>query len=239
MERWAIYIDIEGFSALYPEGNDALWALNKLMLAVYRIGTMVYSESPDRIFAHQVGDGFLIVSDFHEENLERAVSIAIVLMKFITSFGLFARASISEGELGDIVGCYPKEVTDNTRKSDDSSAPMGAGLMTIFPVMGTALINAVGVDKRAPRGPIFSAPSEYSSRLPEHIITKDIEGSQNIAIDWVNTESSLLTEIKEGALLEFPSKDNLHTLLETYIGKHTLPQDWVQSCKTYLGIKNA
>ena len=73
--RWAIYIDIVGFSALYPEGNDALWALNKLMLAIHRIGKNVFIEPPDRLFAHQLGNGFLIVSDFHEESLDRAAVV--------------------------------------------------------------------------------------------------------------------------------------------------------------------
>ncbi len=95
-ERWAIYIDIEGFSALYPEGDGALWALNRLMFAIHRIGKNVFPESLDRLFAHQLGDGFLITSDFHEENLDRAASITILLMKYITEFGFFARATIAE-----------------------------------------------------------------------------------------------------------------------------------------------
>ena len=70
-----IYIDIVGFSALYPEGNDGLWALNKLMLAIHRIGKNVFPEPTDRLFAHQLGDGFLIVSDFHEESLDRAAVV--------------------------------------------------------------------------------------------------------------------------------------------------------------------
>ena len=108
--RWAIHIDIEGFSALYPEGNDVMWGLNKLMVGIHRIGRNVFPEPPDRLFVNQLGDGFLIVSDFHEENLDRAASIAIVLMKFITSFSIFCRATIAEGGISGITGLYSNEV---------------------------------------------------------------------------------------------------------------------------------
>ena len=239
-DRWAIYIDIEGFSALYPEGNDAMWALNKLMLAIHRIGKLVFPEPPDRLFAHQVGDGFLIVSDFYEENLDRAASIAIVLMKFITSFGLFARATIAEGGLSGITGCYPKEVLDDCRKGDALVATMGAGLMTIYPVMGTALINAVGIDKRAPRGPMLALPVSYRERLSSNILSKVIDDDTHImALDWVHTEGNLLTEIKTMANLEFPSSNNLEILLSNYISKHNLPTEWEKSCSHYLGVKYA
>ena len=88
--RWVMYLD-KGFSVLYPRENKALWALNRLMLAICRIGKNVFPEPPDRLFVHRLGDGFLIVSDFHEENLDCGASICIVLMKFITSFGVFAQ----------------------------------------------------------------------------------------------------------------------------------------------------
>ena len=171
---WAIYIDIEGFSALYPEGNDALWALNKLMLAVHRIGKNVFPEPPERLFAHQLGDGFLIVSDFHEEDLNRAASIATLLMKFITSFGVFARGAIAEGELSGITGCYSNEVMNECDNGDWSTSRMGAGLMTIFPVMGTALINAVGIDKRSPKGPLLTLPKNYSDRISSSFIVNNL-----------------------------------------------------------------
>jgi len=237
--RWAIYIDVEGFSALYPEGNDAMWALNKLMLAVHRIGKLTYPKPVDRLFAHQIGDGFLIVSDFHEENLNRAASIAIVLMKFITSFGVFARASIAEGELAGISGCYPREVTDDFREGDNLVATMGSGLMTIFPVMGTALINAVGIDKRAPKGPMLTLPQGYRSRITSSILSKVVGNTGIIAIDWVHADFELITQIKSEANLEFPSPDNLEVRLANYLSKHELPSEWRDSCSSYLGVANA
>ena len=237
-KRWAIYIDIEGFSALYPKGNDALWALNKLMLAVHRIGTVVFPETPDRLFAHQLGDGFLIVSDFHEENLERAGAIVIFLMKYIASFGVFTRGAIAEGGLSGITGCYADEVMDSCQRGDLSTANMGAGLMTIFPVMGTALINAVGIDKLSPKGPLLTMPSEYKRRLSERFITTKVPRNEIISVDWVHTELELLSKISDKTHLKYPSSKALEDLLKNYVNKHELPPEWKDNCASYLGVKN-
>ena len=240
--RWAIHIDIVGFSALYPKSDNPLWALNRLMLAVHSIGKMVYPREPHRLFAHQIGDGFLILSDFHEPDLERAASIAIVLMKFIAGFGLFARATIAEGNLADITGCYSETVLNDRCEEDNKTVMMGSGLMTLFPVMGTALINAVRIDKRTSKGPILAVPDEFRSRLPGHIISKKLEDKDmpNIAIDWVHTESELITKIKVEAQLDFPCPKDLEILLSKYITKNEqLPGEWVQSCRKYMGVRIA
>lgn len=237
--RWAIHIDIEGFSALYPEGNDALWGLNKLMLGIHRIGKNVFSESPERLFVHQLGDGFLIVSDFHEENLDRAALIAIVLMKFITSFGIFCRATIAEGGISDIKGCYSNEVMNECGEDGSLTSKMGAGLMTIFPVMGTALINAVGIDKVSPKGPLITLPLEYRDRLSSYFIINDIPDSKLGSIDWVHTESDRLLEISKAALLKYPCPNNLENLVVNYIKKNKLSAEWKNSCTSYLGVEYA
>jgi len=231
--RWAVYIDIEGFSALYHQGNDALWGLNNLMFAIYRIGENVFPESPNRLFVHQLGDGFLIVSEFHEESLDRAASIATVLMKFITSFGVFSRATIAEGGLADIKGCYSNEVMNGCDNNDWSTLRMGEGLMTIFPVMGTALINAVGIDKRSPKGPLLIMPSDYKSRLSDSFI-KDVLDGELTSIDWIHTDLNGLSDISKKALLKYPSPENLEKLVQNYIAKHKLPSEWKESCSLFL-----
>jgi len=238
-DRWAIYIDIEGFSALYPEGNDALWALNKLMLAIHRIGKNVFPEPPDRLFAHQLGDGFLIASEFHEKNLDRAVTIATILMKFITSFGVFARGTIAEGDLSGITSCYSDEVMKECEKDGWSTSRMGAGLMTIFPVMGTALINAVGIDKRSPKGPLLTMSSNCKDRLSGVFKVIDIPNTELVTVDWVHTDFEGLTDIRDKAFLKYPSPENLEILIKNYLSKHKLPEEWVNSCSTYLGVANA
>ena len=86
-DRWAIYIDISGFGALWEQGDKALWSLGQLMLAIFRIGRRCYPEPPDRLFAHQLGDGFVVVSDFHEPCLERCTAIAVALMRHVAASG--------------------------------------------------------------------------------------------------------------------------------------------------------
>lgn len=170
-ERWCIYIDMEGFSALYGQEDQVLWSLCEMMRAIYRIGTRAYPSGSDRLFVHQTGDGFAILSDFHEPSPLRAIAIAVVILRHVASTDRFARAAISEGELADIVGCYPKEVRDSC--TDDRVSILGDGLMTLFPVMGTGLIRAVGVDKIGPPGPLLLLDAKFRSRLPDEIIIRE------------------------------------------------------------------
>lgn len=79
MKSWAIYIDIEGFSKIFVKISPvrAISLLGKLMSSIYLIGDKIYPNDSERLFAHQFGDGFLIVSDFPEKNLERPIAISI------------------------------------------------------------------------------------------------------------------------------------------------------------------
>jgi len=69
MCRWAIHIDMEGFSNLWDKEDQILLSLGELMRAIFRIGRKCFPASPERLFAHQLGDGFLIISDFPEREL--------------------------------------------------------------------------------------------------------------------------------------------------------------------------
>lgn len=66
MQRWAIYIDIEGTSKIYKHNEVQFFAsVNALLDGICRIGSQVYPESPNRLFVHQAGgDGFFIISEF-------------------------------------------------------------------------------------------------------------------------------------------------------------------------------
>ncbi len=80
-DRWSLFIGLEGFSALWAHETHVLVSLGELMRGTFRIGTRTYPGEVDRLFVHQLGDGFLITSNFHEEQLDRAVCIAIALMR--------------------------------------------------------------------------------------------------------------------------------------------------------------
>ena len=125
IERWAIYIDIQGFSVLWDIEDQVLLSLGELMRAITGIGRLCYPDSPDRLFAHQFGDGFLVISDFGEESLERCTTIAIALLRHVAASGRFAKAAIVEGQMSDIKNCYPKEVLDCLESELTVSLNMG------------------------------------------------------------------------------------------------------------------
>jgi hypothetical protein len=194
--RWSIYVDMQGFSELFDKENQILLSLSELMRAIYRVGTIAYPLVPDRLFAHQTGDGFVIVSDFHEPSPMRAIAIAIVLLRRVASTGRFARAAISEGELADIVGCYPREVTAN-RDQTGGVVILGEGLMTLFPIMGTALIRAFALEKREPPGPLLLLDGQFSNRLPTDLAVERIGNAADApaSIDWIHSKIPLVSQI--------------------------------------------
>jgi len=234
LERWAILIDMEGFSALWHKEDQILWSLGELMRSIFRIGRICFPDSPERLFVHQISDGFLVVSDFGEENLERAITIAVALMQHVAATGRLTKAAISEGELSDIQGCYPREVLNELER--DHTVSLRMGLMTIFPVMGTALIRAAKVAKTSPSGPLLTIEKSKANRIPPHIPLCEVQGSEQFSIDWVNMDTELLSKIQSEAGLSKLGPKKLKDLLATYCTEHELPEKWVNGVRTYLGI---
>jgi hypothetical protein len=147
-QRWGIWIDVEGFSKLWSAGDLALRDLTRLTDLIFAIGRECYPRDKDRFFAHQIGDGFYIASDFHEESLDRCAAIAVVLMRAMTDACCVARASIAEGDLTDYSGCRPRAVqAEAASNGDPDLVALGDGLMTLQAVVGQGLINAVTLGK--------------------------------------------------------------------------------------------
>lgn len=249
-ERWTIYIDIEGFSSQWEQGDDALCSLSDLMLGIHRIGTRCYPEEPDRLFAHQYGDGFAIVSSFHEQSLTRCVCIAVALMRHVAAGKCFARAGIAEGQMADITGCYPQEVLADRegnrtvdlgggmkiRHEEGSTVRMRAGLMTINSVMGSGLIRANKVDKLAPRGPLLSIQTAKAHRIGDGFnITRD-QRTEVSVIDWVHAASPTIQHIQSSASLRAPDASTLEKSLLQYCGEQSVPDEWRTSVRDFLRI---
>ncbi|MDK8465145.1 hypothetical protein [Marinobacter sp. SS13-12] len=224
-KRWSIYIDIEGFGARYDQTMAALIPLNALMEGIYLVGSKKYDDDVNRLFAHQFGDGFVIVSCFEEEKLDRATSIAIALMRHVLASGGLAKASISEGGFSDIKSCYPKPVTDNEQ---DGVVSIGAGLMTIIPVMGTALINAVSVDKRSPSGSLLTIDSTNKDRISSNFQSNGIESNLH-SINWLIGEHDLVNEILAESGLKIQSEEERITTLRKYIKDNKLKPSWIRT----------
>lgn len=239
-QRWCIYIDILGFSELWErEHIKALGSLRELMCAIYRIGTRVYPQEVERLFVHQMGDGFAIVSDFGEPSLERPIAIAIALMRCVASTRTLAAAAIAEGELADITGCYPQEVTNGT---DDAHVVMlGAGVMTLSSVMGTAFIRAYRLNNDAPPGPFLTVSECHRDRVPASLpvrATKSRKGAQVLSIDWVRAKTTLLTDIQGTADLKIPTPDELvHAIKDYCVQYEHIREKWGAHLCDLLDIK--
>ena len=205
-QRWCIYIDILGFSHFWGDRGDweAFYPLRELMGALFRIGTKIYPNEGERLFVHQMGDGFAVVSDFGECSLERPITIAIALMRHVAAIGKFTSATIAEGDFADIQGCYPREVTECSR---DGIVRLGMGLMTLSTVMGTAFIRAYGLHNKAPSGPFLTVSDCCRNRVPDGLSVRTSEGSGRarlLSMDWVRAETPLLTEIQVQAGFDGP-----------------------------------
>ncbi len=233
--RWGLYIDIEGFSKRYEKENTVLiYGLSKLMEGIFDIIWNYYSESPNRIFAHQTGDGFLLVSEFHSKELDVPVAIAIALQRHLSTFGCFSKVSIGEGDFADITGCYSRRVMNNM--DTDKRVEMGNSIMTIVPVMGSALIDSFTVMKNSPSGPLLTIRSENKSRIPKECIITDVE-NDIISIDWVHTKFSLVNKILNNKNLKKPSDEKINQLFTNYIQKYELNNNWVENAKNLLHLE--
>lgn len=235
MDRWSIYIDIEGFSVTYEKNDQALISLGALMEGIYLIGSKCFCGSPNRIFAHQLGDGFVIVGEFGVKILEVPLSIAILLMRFVLKAGGTAKAAISEGSFADVKGCYPNCIRENT--DENGVIRLGSGLMTIFPVMGTALIIPHKVLSLSPSGSLLVIEKSLFSRVPKNARFTDIFDSDFLAIDWLHTDFPSMVEIVDHTGLLLPSTLNMESLLNKYLESNELPSSWKRNTRKALNLQ--
>lgn len=228
MERWSIYIDVEGFSAIYSKDKaKALFTLCVLSKYLFRIGSRIYPSEIERLYVHQLGDGFVIVSDFPEKNLERPISIAIALMQIILLNGGAARAGISHGGFADILGCYPDEIRDNL--SSDGYLRLGAGIMTIFQLMGDALINSHKLAQKSPKGPCIFIDPNLINYIPQSVTLVPKKKRDILSIDWIHSNNPTLKKIYSGIGERIVSPDVFESLLNEYIKSNQLSDEWIQN----------
>lgn len=234
--RWAISIDLEGFGDLYDKENLILLSLGELMEGIFRVGCQCFPESPDRLFAHQLGDGFVIVSDFPEDTLNRPMAIALALLRHVAHSGRFAKATISEGKFADIQSCYPSVVVEAA--GSDRRVSLGAGVMTLFPVMGTALIRAFLLAKNCPSGPLLAVASAERHRLPGGLVIYEVPSRDIIVVDWIHSQNEFATEIAKKAGLNNPNISRMSEMLNSYCQKQNVTKEWQESVRDFLGVSS-
>jgi hypothetical protein len=233
-KRWGLNIDIEGFSNLYESGEEsqsrAIWSLQELMRSIIQIGIKVYPGVPqnnfsDRLFAHQFGDGFIIVSTFQETDASRCIALATSLTRHMLTQGIATKTAISTGSMSDINGCYPEEM----RNVENNTLSLGMGLMTSIPVMGTALTKAHKLGGRVSGNVIVIDNSQFST-IPSNLISKN--DSYISYVNWYSDDHDLAKSISQKAGLEFSNEKQLNELFISYIAKEPRPpQKWVDGSK--------
>jgi hypothetical protein len=231
-DRWALYLDVEGFGSKWNETDMAAFrGINELMEGIFRIGSRHYVDTPSRLFAHQFGDGFLIVSDFHEEMLDRAVLVGVALMRQLLAVGETAKCALDEGQISDIANCNP----DSIRKQyNRGRIGVGAGLMTITPVMGTALIRTVNLQKKV-RGPVFLLRKVLAGRISLGFPLREVGGTDLVSLNWLRGDPPALAELQEVAGLKRLNETERIGQLSRYVEcSPGLSAAWLESAQTYL-----
>jgi hypothetical protein len=110
------------------------------------------------------------------------------------------------------------------------------GLMTICPIMGTALIRAVSVDKVGPRGPLLLIESAKSGRLGHTVPLTPIGEGRLSSIDWVHMESELLSELQKKAKLISKTSKDLEAMLCRYCMDHKVSNEWCENVFSLLNV---
>ncbi len=228
--RWSIWIDVEGFSTLWGRGHKAVLGLRALMEGIYNLGTRLYRDDGDRLFAHQFGDGFIIVADFHEPQLDRCAAIAVALMRHISRTGCLARAAIAEGEFADISGLWPKVIQEAlARDGSDDCVSLGSGLMTLLPVMGTALIAANKLDARNPvKGSLLTIATPDGKRIAPSFPRRPVDGHAAFTVlDWVHADHAYIERILSCANVGGSPAD-AERAIRDYIDAEAPPPAWIR-----------
>jgi hypothetical protein len=203
------------------------------MEGLHALGSRCYPESPDRLFAHQLGDGFVIVGEFGWERLEQPTTIAIALLRRVLDSGGVAKAAISEGRFADVTGCYPPSIMQMYK---GEPIPMGGGLMTILPVMGTALINSYRLLHRhtTPSGPLLILERPQISRLPDGV---RVERCDDLAvIDWVHSSYPALDDTMRRAGFPSTTAQAMMTNLSRYLRENDVSESWRANVTKYLEL---
>ncbi len=195
------------------------------MRALSNLGSKVFPKSPERLFIHQFGDGFIIVSDFPEESPTRPIAICLAVMRHLLNMGIVTKAAISGGRFSDVTGCYPESVL---AKSDDfGRIPIGAGIMTITKVTGTALIAAYKLASLRKGAVLLIDPNAFEF-VPDGVT---LQVGSPTTLDWIHLNHVEVTEICERGGLHKVEACEAEEGLRNYINKHKteLSEEWIAS----------
>lgn len=232
MDNWAIWVDVEGFSKIYPgRPGRAFKVIGALMEGIYKLGTMTCASSPNPLFAYQVGDGFILSSGCGLASSHLPIAIAIFLHKVVALAGGCIKSAVSTGNMADIQDCYPSLIRSNVGAS--GCVPMGDGIMTTFPVMGTALINTHALSMRE-SGALLIWDCSLSLADSDGVVVSR-EGADYLVIDWLHSRSAKADEFLSAAGITSSAND-LEVVLRDYVSSALAPNEWRSNTLKYNGI---
>jgi len=234
MKRWCIFIDIEGFKNIFACNDKfALYLLGKMLHLIYKVGSVVYPNEPERLFVHQFSDGFAIISSLPENNLKRPINIAVFLMQQFLLAGGAAKVGISDGDFYDIQGCYPKEIYD---KINEGTLEIGDGIIRVSTCLGEALINAYKILTLSPSGPgLFIDRSLYNFIPSETLFIN--ENKNSMGINWIEYQNEDIRIIARLVKIKIPSIIELTSQLDDYLKKWDLSNtDWGRNALKYIKL---
>ncbi len=220
--RWCLFIDVEGFSSIYDTDEpQALSRWRELASAIYKFIEALPPTFPP-IGAHQIGDGFLLVATSSGEAVDQPLALAIALLRHLLMQGVACKAAISEGNFADVCGCLPRCIR---QKMDETSAIRDDRyIMTFWPVMGTALIQAFNLAKSGPSGPLLL----LDATSLEMASVKAMRHKESlIIVDWLRSVPPALPELEHILAGAQEQPEGLALQLRRYVeGASGLSAEW-------------
>ena len=228
--EWALYIDIEGFSAKFEQG--AKDSFIKLTNDLFTIGSHFYDYLSIEQFG---GDGFLLKQvSIRSPNFEKPIELATLLLKLILLRGGIGRVQISHGYMADTKGLYSDEIQNSIRMNGSDNLLNGKrNIMGIKPLIGTSIINAHKL--KGPSGPLLLVDVELESNLIESRIpfTKLNFHNQNVlSVNWVKFDTERIQEIVD--FIGLNSSIDYTQLVKNYIQNNSLTNEWIQGAVTLI-----
>lgn len=233
MRRLAVYLDIEGFSAIYRASEARGYeSLRRLMLGVYEIYSRFTGKPADRLFAHQFSDGFLLLQDDWRPSVDRGLAGAIGLLRYLLNWGFVGRAGVATGGFSDISTLIDAVKTEANARNPDRDPE---GVMTTANVMGDALINAYNVQANDFSGPLLFVQPDLRDRITGNQVNFLQDDRHVVAIDWLRSSMPELGEVQTILDIEHATLPFLCDLLRRYIVGHSrLSRTWRKNAEALL-----
>lgn len=146
--------------------------------------------------------------------------------------GYATKAAISAGEMTSIKSWYP----DFASNAENGDIALGAGVMTIMPVMGTALTKAHKLISKQ-RGAVLIVDAELANLSLQEGIELIKLSDDASCINWISSKLPLSDQIAEKSGLNSASTEKLNIYLESYFKVEPCPlNDWIEATRKNLDM---